>query len=105
MIVDRDHILKLAKLANIKLAEDEIDSYISDVNNILKLVSEVKDVDTTDVEPLANVLEEFSDTRDDSPSEMLSRDDALNNAPDTDGVYYQVPPTIKHNKEKKSRDE
>ena len=105
MIVDRDHILKLAKLANIQLAENEIDSYISDVNNILKLVSEVKDVDTTDVEPLANVLEEFSDTRDDSPSEMLSRDDALNNAPDTDGVYYQVPPTIKHNKEKKSRDE
>ena len=29
----------------------------------------------------------------------LDRDDALSNAPDSDGVYFQVPPTIKHNKE------
>jgi len=101
MIVDRDHILKLAHLANLELAEDEIDSYISDVNNILKLVSEVQDVDTTDVEPLSNVLEDFSETREDTPSISTSRDEALSNAPDTDGVYYQVPPTIKHNKEKK----
>jgi aspartyl-tRNA(Asn)/glutamyl-tRNA(Gln) amidotransferase subunit C len=51
MIIDRNHILKLAELANITLAEEEIDSYISDVNRILDLVSEIQDVDTTDVEP------------------------------------------------------
>ena len=100
MIIDRDHILKLAELANITLAEEEIDSYISDVNKILELVSEIQDVDTTDVEPLSNVLDEFSETRDDTASLKVSREDALENAPDTDGVYFQVPATLKHNKDK-----
>ena len=72
----------------------------SDVNKILDLVSDIQDVDTTDVEPLLNVLEEFSETRDDIPTIKIDRDIALKNAPDTDGVYYQVPPTIKHNKKK-----
>ena len=100
MIIDRDHILKLADLANIRLAEEEIDSYISDVNKILELVSEIQDVDTTDVEPLLNVLDEFSETRDDTASLKVSREEALENAPDTDGVYFQVPATLKHNKDK-----
>jgi aspartyl-tRNA(Asn)/glutamyl-tRNA(Gln) amidotransferase subunit C len=100
MIIDRDHILKLAELANITLAEEEIDSYISDVNRILDLVSEIQDVDTTDVEPLLNVLDEFSKTRDDTAGLKVSREDALKNAPDTDGVYFQVPTTLKHNKDK-----
>ena len=100
MIIDRDHILKLADLAKITLSEEEIDSYISDINNILNLISEVQDVDTTGVEPLSNVIEQFSETRDDVPTISLERDDALDNAPDSDGVYYQVPTTIKHNKEK-----
>ena len=100
MIIDRDHILRLAELANITLAEEEIDSYISDVNKILELVSEIQDVDTTDVEPLSNVLDEFSETRDDTASLKVSREEALGNAPDTDGVYFQVPATLKHNKDK-----
>ena len=100
MIIDRDHILRLAELANITLAEEEIDSYISDVNKILELVSEIQDVDTTDVEPLLNVLDEFSETRDDTASLKVSREEALETAPDTDGVYFQVPATLKHNKDK-----
>ena len=96
MIIDRDHILRLAELANITLAEEEIDSYISDVNKILELVSEIQDVDTTDVEPLSNVLDEFSETRDDTATLKVSREEALENAPDTDGVYFQVPATLKH---------
>ena len=100
MNIDKDHILKLADLANLTLTEEEIDSYISDVNNILDLVSQIEDVDTTDVEPLLNVLDEFSETRDDTAGLKTSREDALKNAPDTDGVYFQVPATIKHNKDK-----
>ena len=103
MIIDKAHILKLAELANITLAEEEIDSYISDVNRILDLVSEIQDVDTTGVEPLSNVLDEFSETRDDIATLKVSREEALKNAPDTDGVYFQVPETLKHNKNKNEK--
>ena len=102
MTIDRNHILKLASLANLTLSEEEIDGYISDTNKILKLFEEIKDIDTTGVEPLSNVLEEFSETREDTPENIIDRDAALENAPDTDGVFFQVPPTIKHNKEIKN---
>ena len=99
MIIDKDHILKLADLAKITISEEEADSYISDINKILELISEIKDVDTSGVEPLSNVLDQLSDTREDKPTMKLDRDEALENAPESDGVYFQVPPTIKHNKE------
>ena len=100
MVIDKDHILKLANLAKITISEEEVDSYISDINKIIKLVSQIKDVDTDGVEPLSNVLDQLSDTREDRARINLDRDDAMENAPDSDGVYFQVPPTIKHNKEK-----
>lgn len=99
MIIDRDHILKLADLAKITISEEEVDSYISDINKILELVSEIKDIDTSGVEPLSNVIDQLSDTREDEPTMKLDRDEALENAPESDGVYFQVPATIKHNKE------
>ena len=102
MNIDRDHILNLAELANLELTDMEVESYISDINKILDLVSQVKEVDTTGVSPLSNVLDEKSRVREDIPGETVSREEALKDAPDTDGVYFQVPPTITHNKEKKS---
>ena len=105
MIIDRNHILKLADLANLSLTEEEIDSYINDINKILELVSQIKDVDTEGVEPLYNVIEEFSESREDVETIKSHRDDALKNAPETDGVYFQVPLTIKHNKEESNNNE
>ena len=105
MIIDKDHILKLADLAKITISEEEVDSYISDINKILELVSQIKDVDTSGVDPLSNVLDQLSDTREDIPEIKLDRDEALANAPDSDGVYFQVPSTIKHNKENISDEE
>ena len=99
MIIDKNHILKLADLAKITISEEEADSYISDINKILNLVSEIKEIDTKDIEPLSHVLDQYSETRTDKAEFELDRDESLSNAPETDGVYFQVPPTIKHNKE------
>ena len=99
MIIDKDHILKLADLAKITISEEEADSYISDINKILNLVSKIKEIDTKNIEPLSHVLDQYSETREDIAEFELERDKGLENAPETDGVYFQVPPTIKHNKE------
>ena len=100
MVIDKDHILKLADLAKITISEEEVNSYISDINKILELISQIKNVNTDGVEPLSSVLDQLSKTREDKSTINLDRDNAMGNAPDNDGVYFQVPPTIKHNKEK-----
>ena len=101
MDIDRDHILKLARLANLELNDSQIESYIKDINRVLELVSDINDIDTDGVVELANVLDDNSDYQEDELRDLIGRDDVLGNAPDTDGVYFQVPPTITHNKEKK----
>ena len=72
MVIDKDHILKLADLAKITISEEEVDSYISDINKILSLVSQIKDVDTDGVEPLSNVLDQLSETREDKSTIKLN---------------------------------
>lgn len=104
MIIDRGHISKLAELANLSLTEEELDLYINDINKILELVSQIKEVDVDGVEPLYNVLDQSSETRADVETLKLERDDALSNAPETDGVYFLAPETIRHNKEKKENE-
>ena len=104
MIIDRGHISKLAELAKLSLTDEELDLYINDINKILELVSQIQDVDVDGVDPLYNVLDQSSETREDLETLKLDRDDVLKNAPDTDGVYFQVPETIKHNKEKKENE-
>tara|TARA_B100000579_G_C22168804_1_gene548679 strand:- start:98 stop:403 length:306 start_codon:yes stop_codon:yes gene_type:complete len=101
MNIDRGHILKLAELANLSMTDEELDLYIDDINKVLDLVSQINEVNVEGVKPLYNVLDQMSDTRNDVETIKSSRDDVLMNAPDTDGVYFQVPETIKHNKEKK----
>ena len=104
MIIDRGHISKLAELAKLSLTDEELDLYINDINKILELVSQIKDVDVDGIDPLYNVLDQSSETREDSETLNLDREEALKNAPETDGVYFQVPETIKHNKEKKGNE-
>ena len=58
MIIDKNHILKLADLAKITISEEEADSYISDINKILNLVSKINAVG--EVESIYNlILKEF----------------------------------------------
>ena len=102
MNIDKNHILKLADLAKITIEEDEIQSYISEINKIIELVSDVKSVDTSDVEPLSNVLDQLSSLRPDDETLNLDRQNVLDNAPEKDGVHFEVPPTIKHNNENKN---
>ena len=56
MIIDKNHILKLADLAKITISEEDADSYISDINKILNLISKIKEIDTKNIEPLSHVL-------------------------------------------------
>ena len=58
---NKNHILKLADLAKITISEEEADSYISDINKILNLVSKIKEIDTKNIEPLSHVLDQHSE--------------------------------------------
>ncbi|MBR9802497.1 Asp-tRNA(Asn)/Glu-tRNA(Gln) amidotransferase subunit GatC, partial [bacterium] len=61
------------------------------LRSILDYVEILNQVETDNVEPLAHPIEVQNVFRDDEPTPMLSREDALKNAPNTDGKYFLVP--------------
>lgn len=84
-------VLKVAKLSRITLQPDEVAKFQESLTKVLGYVDILKEVDTTDVEPMTYAIETSNVFRKDVVTEMLPRDEALSNAPSSDGSYFLVP--------------
>ncbi len=86
-----DDVKKVASLARLTLAEGDVARYQEQLGNVLNYVDRLDEVDTTDVEPMAHAIETVNVFRQDEPRDSLDREQALANAPQTDGTYFLVP--------------
>jgi aspartyl-tRNA(Asn)/glutamyl-tRNA(Gln) amidotransferase subunit C len=89
--MDRNVVEKIARLARLKLTDDEIDRFTGQLGSVLQYVEMLNEVDTDGVEPMAHAVELTNVLRDDEVTESLPREAALSNAPQTDGKYFLVP--------------
>ena len=94
MQIDKELILKLETLARLELSEAERDKLQSSLNDILKMVEKLDELNTEGVEPLIYINEDVNVLRDDIVKNELSREDALSNAPSQNGVFFKVPKVI-----------
>ena len=106
MKVTEKDVAYVADLANLELTPQESLRMAADLNSILGHIDKLNQLDTRNVEPLAQVLSasaagagEGSDRfayaqRADEVKPGLSRKMALSNAPDTDGTCFKVPKVI-----------
>ena len=84
-------VAKVAQLARLKLTAGERDRLAVQMAEILEYVGVLNEVDTDGVEPMAHAGDVSNVMRDDCPQPSLPREDALANAPKTDGEYFLVP--------------
>jgi aspartyl-tRNA(Asn)/glutamyl-tRNA(Gln) amidotransferase subunit C len=87
----------VAGLANLQLSEAEVAKSQSDLNGILEHMDKLKEIDTTGVEPMAQVLfgaGETATVREDVPVPPLGNEPALANAPQPGAGYFKVPQVI-----------
>ena len=93
--VTRSEVEHLAVLSRLNLTEEEKIMYESDLAEILEhaqRLSENKELDN--VEPMTNVLGLTNVFRKDEPKKEFTRDELLQNAPDTDGEGFRVPKVV-----------
>lgn len=96
MQIDDSLILHLEKLARLKLSANERITIQGELNRILQMVDKLQEVDTENVVPLVYMNEEVNNVfREDVIKNQVARDEALKNAPATDGTYFEVPKVIK----------
>lgn len=94
----RDQITHLAQLAHLNLTEEELDRLSGEVAKILESVAKVQEVGTDDVMPTSHPIALTNVYRDDVVGEVLSQDEALSGAPETQAGQFKVP-AILHTEE------
>ncbi|HEX4664858.1 MAG TPA: Asp-tRNA(Asn)/Glu-tRNA(Gln) amidotransferase subunit GatC [Terriglobales bacterium] len=101
MKITQNDVQYVAGLANLELTDPERAHLEKDLNAILEYIGRLAEVDTSNVEPMAQVMQIASSgslaadgLRSDEPRECLPRDAALTNAPQTDGAFFRVPKVI-----------
>ena len=95
--ITSDEIKKLAALSKLSIADDEMDKYSQQLSDILDYVTQLENVDTSNIEPLLNVLDQVNDSKPDESQPSITQKLALKNAPKTKGEFFQVPKVIKKN--------
>ena len=94
-MIDKKEIKKIAALAKIDISDDEMGNYSEQISRILEYMSTLDEVDTSNIEEFSiQLLNDDQNIREDDPGESLARDDIMNLAPNSDGVYFKVPKII-----------
>ena len=94
MAIDRKTVENVAKLARLQLTPEELDRYGKQLGAILDYIAKLEKLDVTGLEPLAHAVDTANVFREDVPRPGLSRDAALQNAPDRNSDFFIVPKII-----------
>lgn len=95
-MLKREDVEKVAGLARLKLTDEEISRMTEQLGQVIDYVAVLDEVDVSDVEPMAHVADVANVFREDAARESLPRDQALANAPKSDGRYFLVPQILEN---------
>ena len=90
MEISKEQIKHLAHLSRLELSEAEIDAMQGDMSKILDFVAQVEKLDLEGVEPLTQMSKSVNVMRQDEVANMISKEDALKNAPEANSDYFRV---------------
>lgn len=88
---DVEHVAQLARLS---FADAEKQKLVGELNEILEYMDQLNSLDTTSVEPLAQVIDLDNAFREDVRVPGLTREEALRNAPARTEKFFKVPKVI-----------
>ncbi|MGE5488000.1 MAG: Asp-tRNA(Asn)/Glu-tRNA(Gln) amidotransferase subunit GatC [bacterium] len=92
-----DDVRYVADLANLRLTPSEVERLSADLGEILTHMEKLNELDTTCVEPMAQVLYQAGETatlREDQENTPLGQEQALANAPLAGAGMFKVPKVI-----------
>ncbi|MGB7034740.1 MAG: Asp-tRNA(Asn)/Glu-tRNA(Gln) amidotransferase subunit GatC [Xanthobacteraceae bacterium] len=94
MSVDAATVRRVAHLARIAVAEDEVESLRGELNAILAFVEQLNEVDVEGVEPMTSVTPMTMKMREDKVTDGGIADDIIGNAPAHEHHFFLVPKVV-----------
>ncbi len=94
MAISEEEVRYIATLARLRFDDDEQRQLAHEMSDILRYMEKLNELDTSAVPPMSHVLDLVNVVRKDECAPRISHEEALQNAPDTDGSYFRVPRVI-----------
>ncbi len=94
MKISKEEVEHVARLARLRLTEEEKEKFGRQLNRILEYVEKLNELDTENVESASQVIPLQNVLREDEVKPSLPVEDVLSNAPDKKGNYFKVPRII-----------
>ena len=94
MSVDKATVAKIARLARLRVPEENLDGLAGELNNILGWIEHLNELNTDGVEPMTSVVAMTLPKRQDAVTDGGCAEDVVRNAPEAVGGYFVVPKVI-----------
>jgi len=92
--ITTDDVAKVAKLARLRLSEDELSRFTEQLAAVLEHAADLESLDLDGVEPMARPVPLANVLRPDVPGPALARDEVLAAAPLAEDGMFRVPPVL-----------
>ena len=90
-MIDREQVLHVAKLARLRLSDDEVERMAGELSKILEYVETMNELELEGVEPTSHVVDLTNVLRADLPRPSWPREVVLEQAPDATETGFRVP--------------
>ena len=94
MSVDSASVRRIAHLARIGIAEDEVEHLQGELNAMLAFVEQLIELDVEGVEPMTSVIPMALKEREDRVTDGGIAEDILRNAPAAENHFFLVPKVV-----------
>ena len=94
MPLDESTVARIARLANLEIADEALASMAEELSHILTWIEQLNEVDIEGVEPMTRVVDVPLPMRDDTVSDGGTPDDIVANAPESERGFFLVPKVI-----------
>ena len=94
MQISDEEVLHIAKLARLKLADSEMQSYKKNLEEILDFADTINHVDTDNIGETIGVNENYNVFRKDEIKQESDKEELLSNAPSQDDGMFRIPKVL-----------
>jgi aspartyl-tRNA(Asn)/glutamyl-tRNA(Gln) amidotransferase subunit C len=90
-VIDREQVLHVARLARLRLSEEEVERMSGELSTILDHIEKIGELDLEEVEPTSHVVQVENVLRPDKARPSWPRERMLEEAPDATSAAFRVP--------------
>lgn len=93
-MITKEELMKVAKLSKFSFKEEELNKIKGNLDNIVKLLDKLNEVDLTGIDPLYSPIEENLFQREDIVKECEDRDNLINTSEYSEGNVLSIPKVV-----------